>query len=126
MEPAVAGIDGEPAAHLPGATDSRASRRAAEVEPVGADRQRSATAERRRGQQGQSARAGSWREALVDLLQVAAVGIRFERLAQQLERAVALAELPAHVDQVRRDLGVLLETIGSLEVVAGGRDSRRA
>ena len=46
---------------------------------------------------------------------MAAVRIGFERLAQQLARAVVLTELPAHVDQVCGDFGILLEAIGALE-----------
>src|SRR5512134_1237178 len=67
-----------------------------------------------------SRRASSWRKPLVDLFEMAAVGVRFERLAQQLARAVALAELPAHVDQMGGNLRVLLEAIGPLEVIACG------
>ena len=44
------------------------------------------------------------------------VGIALERGVQQLESLVVLAERPAHVDEMGRDLGILLEPIGALEV----------
>ena len=76
--PPLTGVDGEPAAHLPGADGVERRAPLIEAEPVAADGQRSARAERRRGQRAPGPRARSWREPLVDLLQVSAVGVRCE------------------------------------------------
>src|SRR4029079_15640713 len=57
-------------------------------------------------------------EPSAELFEVTVVGIALERRMQQIESLIVLAERPPNVDEMSRNLGILLEPIRALEVVA--------
>src|SRR5690606_22718043 len=63
------------------------------------------------------ARHGSFPETPVELVQVAAVRIPLERRLEQLAGRLPIAERPAHIHEMRRDLRVGLEAVRPIEVI---------